>query len=95
MPKRKAVRPMLESMENRLVLSAASALDPTAAIRSAITALFPAHHSRAAADHSKSVGTAHHQHATKVTHAAHHQSSTTSSSGNNLSNFFKSVFPGL
>jgi hypothetical protein len=96
MRKRKAARPVLESMEDRLVLSGAGALDPTAELRSAFTALFAAHHSRAAsAHHSKIEVHGQHQHPTKATHAAQHHSSTSSSSTNSLSSFLKSVFPGL
>jgi hypothetical protein len=101
MRKRTAARPVLESMEDRLVLSGAGALDPTAQLRSALTALFAAHHSRAAsAHHSRSEVPGQQHHTTKTVHAVHHQSSTshhssTSSGSGSLSNFFKSVFPGL
>jgi hypothetical protein len=96
MHKRNAARPVLESMEDRLVLSIASALDPLAEVRSAIAALAPAHHSRdTAAEHSKSEGAGRQHHTTKAVHAVHHHSSTSSNTGSSLSNFFKSVFPGL
>jgi hypothetical protein len=95
MRKRKTARPVLESMESRLVLSVASALDPAAEIRSAFTALFPAHHSHAAtAQHSKTEVAGQHHHTTKAAHTVHHKASTSSNSGG-LSNFFKSVFPGI
>jgi hypothetical protein len=95
MRKRKATRPVLESMEDRVVLSGVSAFDPAAEVRSAFTSLFAAHHARAtSAHHSKVEATASHHRAIKAAHAAHHHSST-SNSGNTLSNFFKSVFPGL
>jgi hypothetical protein len=103
MRKRKAVRPVLESMEGRLVLSLASALNPIAGISSAIAALSPAHHSRdAAAHHSKAEVPGKHQHTTKAAHAVHsahpahhHSASSSSNSGSTVSSFLKSVFPGL
>jgi hypothetical protein len=96
MRKRKAARPVLESMEGRLVPSIASALNPFAAVSSAIAALTPAHHSRDAAAHdSKSEGKAQHPHATKLVHTTTHHSSTSSSSSGSVSSFFKSVFGGL
>ncbi len=102
MRKQKAARPVLESMEHRLVLSVASALNPIAEIGTAVSDLVHAHHSAAStAHHSRSQDSKLHHHTTKATkathpaHPVHHQSSTSSSSGSSLSNFFKSVFPGL
>ncbi len=98
MRKRNAARPVLESMEERRVPSFASVLNPAAELRSAIAAIAPAHHSKAAtAHHSKSEVVKQHQHTTKAAHAVHpvHHQPAKSSSGSSLSNFFKSVFPGL
>jgi hypothetical protein len=100
MRKRKAARPVLESMEGRLVLSHAGALNPIAESHSAIAALAAADHARdAAAHHSRSEVPGRHQHTTKAAHTAHaahhHSSSSSSNSSSTLSSFFKSVFPGL
>ena len=104
MRKRKAARPVLEAMEDRMVLSGVSAFDPTAEVRSALTALFTAHHAKtatahhahpAAAHHTKAEATATHHHATKAAHPAQHHPAKSSNSGSTISNFFKSVFPGL
>jgi hypothetical protein len=96
MRKRKAARPVLESLEGRQVPSIASALNPLTAINSAIAALTPAQHSReAAARQSKAEVKAQQRHTTKLVHTTAHHSSTSSSSGNSVSSFFKSVFGGL
>jgi hypothetical protein len=98
MRKRNAARPVLESMEERQVPSFASLLNPAAALQSAIAAITPAHHADAAtAHHSKSEVVKQHQHTTKAAHAVHaaHHQPAKSSSGGSLSNFFKSVFPGI
>jgi hypothetical protein len=107
MRKSRAVRPRLEPIEHRLVLSVASLLDPTAGIRAAIAALSPSHHARAAkpdvahprtVHRAKAETTAHHPHASKAVHVVHHHPTPppkSSSSGNSFSNFFKNIFGGL
>jgi hypothetical protein len=125
MRKRHVARPMLEPVEDRLVLSTSGVLaflNPITEVRAAIDGLTPhhshpttaqathrattqpthhattqpthhataqaTHHSTTRGNHTRSV--AKHPHAATPTHAQHK-----SSSSNSLSNFLKSVFPGL
>jgi hypothetical protein len=71
MRKRHAARPMLESVEDRMVPSALGALDPTAGIRAAISTL-ENHHARAtpavATHHATPAAT--HQATARATRAA-------------------------
>jgi hypothetical protein len=103
MRKRHTARPMLESVEDRLVLSTSGALDPTSHVRAAIAGLL-AHHSHASPAQVNHHATTHgaksearklHQHMTKAAHHPQKHSSSSSSSTNSFSNFLKSVFPGL
>jgi hypothetical protein len=104
MRKCRAVRPRLESIEDRLVPSIASLFDPTAGIRAAISSLSPSHHAQAAkpavAHHrtvhgAKAETATHHPHASKAAHVVHrHQAPPpkSTSSGNSFSDFFKNLF---
>jgi hypothetical protein len=99
MRKRHAARPTLEPVEDRLVLSAASSLDPTAHARAALAGLL-AQHSHATPAKAAHHATTHagkaeagkaHQHRASTAHPPQHKSSSSSSSSNIFSNFFKSL----
>jgi hypothetical protein len=96
MRKRYAARPMLESMEDRLVLSASGAVDPTLHLHAAVVAQH-AQASTAQADHhatveaARSAARAAHRHLARATHSAPKKSSSSSSLSNTFSNFFKSI----
>lgn len=99
MRKRHAARPMLESVEDRVVLSALGVLDPAAEVTAAIAGLVahPTHASTASAKHdATNEGTrsdaraAHHQ-TTSTAHHAHHSSSSSSSLTSSFSSFLKSI----
>jgi hypothetical protein len=94
---RHAARPVLESMEDRLVLSVAGGATPAAEVvadHSARVAALAAQH--ATADKARSEAVADHQHAARTTHAAHHSPSKAkaNSTKNMISNLLlKSIFP--
>lgn len=105
MRKRHAARPMLESVEDRLVLTSLNALNPATRLQSAITGLLGHHngakpavatHPATAAHANRAAAAAqHHQH-TKPVHHPHKttttsKSSSSSSSTNPFTNFFKSL----
>ena len=98
MRKRHAARPMMESMEDRLVLSATGAIDPTTHAHAAIVAQH-AQASTARANHHATVEAARaaaraaHRQAAKTTHTAPKKSSssTSSSLSTTWSNFIKSL----
>ena len=94
MRKRHAARPTLEPVEDRLVLSAASSLDPTAHARAALAGLL-AQHSHAtpakAAHHATTHAAKAHRHLASTAHHPQHKSSSSTSSSNLFSNFFKSL----
>jgi hypothetical protein len=103
MRKRHAARPVLESMEHRMVPTALGALDPTAGLRAAIGNLV-AHHNHATpavATHHATTRSArlearaarHHAAATTHHTTTHHSSSSSSSSSltSSFSNFLKSL----
>ena len=100
MRKRHAARPVLECVEDRLVLNAAGAVAHASHVHAAVAGL-AAQHSRAtpavaphhAATHAaKSEATAPRHQAAKAAHPHHHSSSSSSSSlTSSFSNFFKSI----
>ena len=97
MRKRHSSRPVLESMEDRLVLSVAGAATPAAEVIAARAKRLEAHAAHTSAVHdAKSKTATPHQHASKTAHPAHHSTTKpkkSSSSNSILSDFVKSVFP--
>jgi ABC-type nickel/cobalt efflux system permease component RcnA len=101
MRKRHAARPVLESVEDRLVLSVAGGASHAAqavADHTARVAALAAHH--ATVEQTRSEAAADHQHASTTTHAAHHSPSKakakakSSSLKSTISNLLlKSIFP--
>jgi hypothetical protein len=95
MRKRHASRPMLESVEGRLVLSTAGILDHAHAA-AALVAHHPdvtparATHAIATHGHNADTGTTHHT-TTKATHHPQKKSSGLSGLTGSFSNFFKSI----
>ena len=97
MRKRHVAQPVLEVVEDRMVLSVAGAATPAAeviAARAARLAHAAAAHA-ATAHHAKSEVATPKQHASKTTHAAHHATAKPKkSSSNTLSSLLlKSIFP--
>jgi hypothetical protein len=99
MRKRHSARPVLESMEDRLVLSVAGGATPAAEVvahhRAHVAALAARH---ATADKAGSGAVADHQHADRTTQAAHHSPSKAKSKANSTKNtisnlLLKSIFP--
>jgi hypothetical protein len=100
MRKQHAARPVLESVEDRLVLSAAGAI-AHASHAHAVVASVAAQHSHAspaqATHHATTHGvrseaaTAHHHTAKTAHHPQHHSSSSSSSLTSSFSNFLKSI----
>jgi hypothetical protein len=100
MRKRNAARPVLESMEDRLVLSVSGATAHAAEIQKALAAHAARVDARAAHQataHAAKSETATKHHAAKTAQPAHHSTTKpkSSSASSAISNFFKSVFPGL
>ena len=95
MRKRHAIRPVLESMEVRLALSALGAVTPTAEVHTTRLARLEAHKAQEAAAHaSKHDVVAKHHHAVK--HATTPSKAPSKSSlSSDFSQFFKSAFGGL
>jgi ABC-type nickel/cobalt efflux system permease component RcnA len=99
MRKRHAARPVLESMENRLVLSVAGVATPAAEVvanRAARTAALAAHH--ATSDKARSEAEADNQHAARTTHATHHSPSKAKAKSPSIKStidnlLLKSIFP--
>jgi hypothetical protein len=100
MRKQHAARPMLESVEDRLALSAFAAVAPTSHVHADVASL-AARHSDAspsqATHHATTNGvrseaaTAHHHTAKTAHHPQHHSSSSSSSLTGSFSNFLKSI----
>jgi hypothetical protein len=100
MRKRNAARPVLESMEARLVLSVSGAVAHTAEIQKALaahTARVEAHAAHQTTAHGVKSEAVTRHHAARTAHPTHHSTAKpkSSSTSNTISNFFKSVFPGL
>ena len=102
MRKQHAARPVLESVENRLALSAFAAVAPTSHVHAAVAGLAgrhphasPAQATHRATTHGvrSEAATAHHQTAKAAHHPHHHSSSSSSSSSltSSFSNFLKSI----
>jgi hypothetical protein len=92
MRKRHTARPRLESMEDRLALSALGAAAPTAEVHTTRLARVEAHQAQeAAARAAKHDATVTHHHAVKHT-TPPPKSSTKTSSTNIFSQFLKSTF---
>ena len=100
MRKRHAARPVLESVEDRLVLSAFAAVAPTSHVHAAVAGLAarhphatPAQATHRATTHGarSEAATAHHHTAKPAHHPQHHSSSSSSSLTNSFSNFLKSI----
>ena len=95
MRRRHAVRPRLESMEDRLALSALGAAAPTAEVHTTRLARLEAHKAQEAAAHAaKHDVVAKHHNAVKHTTTTS-KASSKSSLSNDFSQFFKSAFGGL
>ena len=99
MRKRHAARPRLESMEDRLTLSALSAPASTVAAEVRAERISRLEAREATAHHDKHVAT-HHRHVVRNAHSTSHsttksKASSSSSSNNIFSQFFKSAFAGL
>jgi hypothetical protein len=93
MRKRPVARPRLEPIEDRLVPSVTSLLDPTAAIRSAIGSLSHAHPAQVAKAHgTRSEAATHPSHPSRAGHHVHHHHPKATTSGNSFSNFFQNFF---
>lgn len=91
---RHVVRPRLESMEDRLALSALGTPIPTAEVHVNRHALVEAHRSHEAAVHAaRHAAAASHPHAAKPKTTS--SSSSTGSFASSFSQFFKSAFGGL
>jgi hypothetical protein len=99
MRKRHAARPHLEPMEARLFPSAIGAHLTAEQVVAARVAQLEAHSSqKAAAQVTRSEAATQHHHAVKHAHTTHHATTTghkSTQSSSTLSNFFKSIFPGL
>jgi hypothetical protein len=99
MRKRHAARPVLESMEDRLVLSVAGGATHAAEVvadHTARVAALAAH--QATADQARSGAVADHQHTAGTTHAAHHTPSKAKAKPTNIKStisnlLLKSIFP--
>jgi len=95
MRKRHVARPRLESMEDRLTLSALGAATPVAEVHLTRLAKVEAHKAQETAAHAaKHDAAAKHHKAVKPTKTTA-KSSPTSSFSSAVSNFFKSAFGGL
>jgi hypothetical protein len=94
MPKRHVARPVLESMENRMVLSVAGAATPAAEVVAARAARAETRAAHQTTVHrSKAENTAAHKVTAKAAHSTHHSSKSTSA-GSTISNLLlKSIFP--
>jgi septal ring factor EnvC (AmiA/AmiB activator) len=95
MRKRHVIRPVLESMEVRLALSALGAVTPTAEVHTTRLAKVEAHKTQEAAAHAAKHDTTAKHHKTAKPTKTTSKTSSTSGFSSAVSNFFKSAFSGL